>query len=144
MVDVIDAKIKHLEAIQSVVNRLAQNSFTVRGWSVTLVTAVLAAAAVKPGSQQPLIALALIPAWAFWALDAYYLRQERLFRALYRSVGASARREPEEGDVPLFDMSVSVFHQDVPKFGRMLVVPSVALIPSTLTVLVTALGALTL
>jgi hypothetical protein len=35
--------------------------------------------------------LALFPALAFWGLDAYYLRQERLFREVYRAVGSQVQ-----------------------------------------------------
>ena len=39
----------------------------------------------------------------FWALDAYYLSRERLFRALYDQV-----RERDEGDID-FSMNVREF-----------------------------------
>jgi hypothetical protein len=32
-------KIKHLEMIQAVISRLANNSFLLKGWSITLVSA---------------------------------------------------------------------------------------------------------
>ncbi len=76
--------IKHLELIQGVVDRLANNSFAFKTWAIVLVAAVFAFAA---GDGNPIFLLiALIPALAFWGLDAYYLRQERLFRALYDAV----------------------------------------------------------
>jgi len=37
-------------------------------------------------SEQAFIFLAYYPAAAFWVLDAYFLRQERLFRRLYDHV----------------------------------------------------------
>ncbi len=76
--------IKHLELIQGVVDRLANNSFAFKAWAIVLVAAVFAFAA---GDGNPIfLPIALIPALAFWGLDAYYLRQERLFRALYDAV----------------------------------------------------------
>ncbi len=76
--------IKHLELIQGVVDRLANNSFAFKAWAIVLVAAVFAFAA---GDGDPIFLLiALIPALAFWGLDATYLRQERLFRALYDAV----------------------------------------------------------
>ena len=86
--------IKHLELIQGVINRLANNSFAFKAWAIVLVAAVFALAA---DDGDPLFLLiALIPALAFWGLDAYYLRQERLFRALYDAVrmGEGAAGEP--------------------------------------------------
>ena len=42
---IMDAKIAHLQMILGVVNRMAGNSFMVKGWSVTLVAALFALAA---------------------------------------------------------------------------------------------------
>ena len=72
---------KHLEFIQNIINRMANNSFILKGWSVTLVTGIIGFSLVN--SITHLIFLALVPALIFWGLDAYYLRQERLFRKLY-------------------------------------------------------------
>jgi len=80
----------HLEMIQGVVNRLSHNSFLLKGWSVILISAMFALAAKDV--QLLFVFLAYFPAIAFWCLDGYFLRQERLFRALYDHV----RLLPEE------------------------------------------------
>jgi len=67
--------------IQGVVNRLSQNSFLLKGWSVVLISALFALTASN--AKVSFIYLAYFPAFAFWILDAYFLWQERLFRALY-------------------------------------------------------------
>ena len=74
----------HLGMIQGVVNRLAQSSFLLKGWSVVLVSALLAFAAIS--NEELVLYVALLPALAFWALDGYFLSQERMFRALYDHV----------------------------------------------------------
>jgi hypothetical protein len=75
---------QHLSTIQTVIARLAGNSFLLKGWSVTIVAAL---AAVAVGQNAPELALAaIVPALLFWLLDAYYLRQERLYRDLYDHV----------------------------------------------------------
>jgi len=79
-----DQTVAHLQMIQSVVSRLAQNSFTYKGWAVTVVSAILALAVQQ--SRALYLFVALLPTLAFWGLDAYYLRQERLFRKLYDGV----------------------------------------------------------
>lgn len=38
----MDARLKHLEFIQKAVQRMASNSFTLKGWSVVLVSALFA------------------------------------------------------------------------------------------------------
>src|ERR1035441_7737570 len=73
---------KHLDLVQGVVNRLVGNSFSVKTWAVGLIT-ILGALTAKDGDPRMAIAL-LFPALCFWGLDAYYLRQERLFRELYK------------------------------------------------------------
>ncbi len=76
---------KHLEFIQDVVERHARNSFVLKGWSVTLIAAVFLLA-VRGAEPALAMAAGLLPSLTFWALDAYYLRQERMFRALYNHV----------------------------------------------------------
>ncbi|MGC2698089.1 MAG: hypothetical protein WA738_20060 [Candidatus Angelobacter sp.] len=77
-----------MKMIQAVINRLAQNSSQAKNWSVAVVTAILAFS--SRSAQAISCSLALFPALCFWILDAYYLRQERLFRALYSSAAAGA------------------------------------------------------
>lgn len=78
------AKHAHLKMLQGVINRLSHNSFLLKGWSVILVSAMFALGAQD---TEPLfVYLAYFPAVAFWCLDGYFLRQERLFRALYDHV----------------------------------------------------------
>jgi len=80
----MEEKIKHLEMMQGVVNRLSTNSFLLKGWSVVLVSALFALSA--PSHNQSFIFLAYIPAFVFWGLDGYFLWQERLYRKLYDKV----------------------------------------------------------
>lgn len=80
----MENKRAHLEMIQGVVNRLAHDSFLLKGWSVVLVSALFALAAGK--ANQYFIYLAYMPAIAFWILDGHSLWQERRFRALYDKV----------------------------------------------------------
>ena len=67
-------------------NRLGGNAFLLKGWSMTvLVAGSLLMVRIRP--DQPLLALTLlIPVLGFWLLDAYFLRQESLFRAEYNRV----------------------------------------------------------
>ena len=77
----MDRKLKHLDLIQGVINRMAHCSFLLKGWSVILVSGLFALAAKE---TNPLfVYLAYLPAIAFWVLDGYYLYQERLYRHLY-------------------------------------------------------------
>lgn len=81
----MDNKHKHLDLIQDVVNRMAQHSFVLKGWCLTLVVAVFALR-VKDGLDKDYLLAVGLPVLMFWFLDGYYLQRERLFRALYDEV----------------------------------------------------------
>ena len=104
-----DQTIKHLELIQAVITRMAQNSFGLKGWSVVLVAALLALASTETDAR--LAALALFPALMFWGLDAYYLQQERLFRKLYDAVRGDHPPTP-------FSMDTSAYRAQVASWWR--------------------------
>ena len=94
-------------------NRLSQNSFLLKGWSVFLISALFALAAKD---TNPLfIYLAYFPAIAFWILDGYFLWQERLFRALYDHV-----RKLKDEDVD-FSMDVSVVRSKVSPWANVVI-----------------------
>ena len=95
---------KHLELLQPVISRMASNSFAVKGWSVTVTAALLGLAAKD--SNPGFAIIALYPALAFWGLDAYYLRQERRFRALWDAVRSDSDVQPFAMDPAGFDAAV--------------------------------------
>ena len=130
-----EQRVKHLELLQATVARLGQNSFTVRGWSVTLVSVLLALLAAR--AAPPWAALvALAPTLAFWGLDAHYLRQERLFRHLFGAVAEDVRAGTTA--VPVFSQDTSPYEDRVPSWPATLASPTVVAIPVVLTVLAVA------
>lgn len=77
---------KHMDYVQAVINRLAGNSFLMKGWALTVSSALLGLAVSE---SKPLLALvAAMPALAFWVQDTYFLRQERAFRAMFDDIAA--------------------------------------------------------
>ncbi len=84
-------KQKHLEFIQAAINRMSGNLFLLKGWGITLIAGLFALAAKDTNSA--FLWIAVFPLIVFWALDAYFLSQERKFRALYDEV----RQRKEEG-----------------------------------------------
>lgn len=76
----MENKIKHLEMIQSIITRMAQNSFMIKGWSLTLVVAMFA---FVPKTACLFVPIVIIPVLIFTCLDAYYLQLERRYRKLY-------------------------------------------------------------
>ena len=87
-----EKKIKHLEMIESVIERMAKNSFQLKGWAMTLVTAVIALSAKD--SDYRFIVFAIIPVVGFWVLDSFYLQQERRYKLLYKNVA-----ETDDSDI---------------------------------------------
>lgn len=79
-----EKKIRYLEMIQGVINRMASNSFMLKGWAVTLVAGIFALATKDVDKLYFLVAY--IPVIIFWGLDSYYLMQEKLYRELYEKV----------------------------------------------------------
>ncbi len=84
--DVTEKVIKHLEMTQAVINRLGNNSFLLKGWSMTIIVTAMVLIA-RYDLQNPCIILSLIlPILGFWILDGYFLWKERLFREIYDDV----------------------------------------------------------
>ena len=126
---------KHLEFIQVVIERHARTSFVLKGWSVTVIAAVFLLAVRGADSALAMVA-GLLPAAIFWGLDAYYLQQERLYRALYDHV---RKTEAEPGD--RFSLDARRFEGNVPKWRATLRAPSVLWFHLTVaTVVVIALA----
>jgi len=96
--------LKEIDVIQGIINRMARNSFLIKGWTITLVVATLL---LKGTNIQVL--LAYIPLVVFWFLDAYFLWQERMYRKLYGWV-IQNRLETDEY---LFDMNAYRFEKEV-------------------------------
>jgi hypothetical protein len=83
---------------------MASNSFQLKAWCVTLVVGTM----LFKGTRFDIF-VAFIPLIAFWYLDAYFLRQERMYRELYDWI-IKNRKTTEDY---LFDMGASRFKNSV-------------------------------
>lgn len=83
-----DDQIKYLEFLQNIITRMGNNSFLVKGWAITIVSALLGFFANNKISFKELsnIIILLVPIVGFLVLDSYYLRLERIFRKKYETV----------------------------------------------------------
>jgi hypothetical protein len=104
----VENKIAHLGFIQGAINRMAGNSFLIKGWIVTLVAAIFALSTKSPDAKLTWLAIAAI--LIFWSLDTYYLRQEKLFRRLYEKVADGSV------DSNKFTMNTSILQKEVQSF----------------------------
>ena len=108
----MEKKLKHLEMLQNIIDRMAGNSFSLKGWSVVLVSALFALAASDSNTR--FVYLAYLPSMMFWILDGYFVQQERLFRKLYDRVRTASESEID------FSMDTSSVRGEVSSwFGTM-------------------------
>jgi len=100
----MENKRKHLEFIQNIISRMAGNLFFLRGWTITLIGALLALFS-KGNNSNYIIYFLIVLILVFWILDGYFLSQERLFRALYNHV-----RKLKEEEID-FSMDISEYQK---------------------------------
>ena len=100
---------------------MAGNSFLLKGWTVTISAALFALAAKD--SSRAFAIIALFPALSFWGLDAYYLRQDRLFRKLYDDL----RLAPEESlnRIEAFSLATDRYADEIPNWFMTLWAPTI-------------------
>lgn len=97
--------VDEIKVIQDVIKRMAENSFKIKGWTVTLIVITL----IFKGKSDTNHLLAFLPLFSFWILDTYYLRTERIYRKLY---GWVVKNRPTSDDY-LFDLNPKRFEKDV-------------------------------
>jgi len=80
----MEKKLKHLEFIQNIITRMNSNSFLIKGWCTTLVSALFALASKDANINYVLISYVVFP--IFWLLDGFFIAKERQYRDLYKEV----------------------------------------------------------
>jgi hypothetical protein len=91
-------KKKHLEFAQSVISRMNSNSFLLKGWSITIISALMILT-IKDGNSNYML-ITSFSTITFWLLDGYYLSMERQYRSLYNHV--------RELDNPMIDFDMNI------------------------------------
>ena len=125
-----ESRIRYLEAIQRVIDRLSNTSFILKGWAVSLVAGLMALAA--SGANQGYVMVTYIPIVVFWLLDAYFLMMERQYRDLFKeNIDLSQKLEQftlkrEKGNVIIFAKAL---------FSITMLLTYIPLIASTLIVM---------
>ena len=122
---------QHLDLLQGAIDRIGGQSFLIKGWNVTLATAI-GGFSVKEGGAS-VAALALIPILLLWWLDAYYLSLERSFRSLFKA----AAQVVVAGGTPTLDMTPTVH---IPTVFRNSFRPAVVMVHLPLLLLMVALA----
>ena len=117
---------KEIEIIQDSIKRMANNSFLIKGWNITLVLVTLL---VTIDDTQ--VWIALFPLLFFWFLDAFYLQQERLFRELYKWVVQNRLKTKEH----LFDMDTDRIKDKVQSYFKIMFSKTLNLFYGSLAIL---------
>jgi len=99
-----EGQFREITLIQDIIKRMANNSFLIKGWAVTLVVITM----LLRGTNTQIL-IAFIPVIAFWILDAYYLRQERMYRKLYKWVITNRLNSSEH----IYDLNARRFEDNV-------------------------------
>lgn len=74
-------RIKHLGMLQNAINRMFNNSFKIKGWTIALVGIPMALA----NKDRDLIVMifCVVVVLLFWFLDTFYLHIERKYKVIY-------------------------------------------------------------
>lgn len=97
-----EKKMKHLEFVQGAITRMSSNSFSMKGWMITILAAFLAVFAGSKDLNELYLFIAIIPTLLFWILDSYYLLLEKKYRRLFDDVIADIKTD--------FDMNANAYY----------------------------------
>lgn len=91
-------KATYLQIVQNIINRMAENSFKIKGWGIGVMLAIFSFAGGQ--GDKRCILFTIVPLLVLWGLDAYYLQLERKYRLFY-----DVKRKSKDED--LFDMNLN-------------------------------------
>lgn len=86
-----DNKQKHMDYIQDVITRMNSNSFMIKGWAITITSAIFVLS--QNNTREIFLLFSVLPIMLFWILDGFYLSQERKYRKLYDVVRMKKEKE---------------------------------------------------
>ena len=107
---------KEIDLIQNCIKRMAQNSFIVKGWMLSLITLTLSLGFASDFNEKSLCIIILIPLFAFWFLDSFYLQAEKKFRELYNW---TIENRCKTNDF-LYDLNPKRFNDQVPSIIQLM------------------------
>lgn len=108
---------KEIDLIQACISRMANNSFLLKGWAITIIAVGLALTDKAP-DQAAISTIVLIPLFCFWFLDAFFLRTEKMYREMYKWV---LEKRSEDDKTLLYDLNPTRFNDQVDPFWKVMV-----------------------
>jgi len=97
---------KHLDFIQSAINRMSASSSNAKAWLLPVVTASYGYALTQGADSIAVLGTGATLLFAY--LDTQYLHQEKQFRELYRAVASGQK------DIPVYSMDYKLVASAVP------------------------------
>lgn len=73
--------VEKLKMVQSIIDRLSKFELIIKGWTITLVSALIALYIAQ--GKLLFLWIAILPIFCFWLLSSYYLWLERSFKNLF-------------------------------------------------------------
>jgi len=85
--DIKDLIIKEMDYVQSVISRMASNSFQLKGWLIGILSFIMAFNKDAIFADSPAyLAILVMPVLVFWYLDAFFLYTEQQYRDMYNDI----------------------------------------------------------
>lgn len=91
---------KEIDLVQNCINRMAQNSFLIKGWLITLLTVVIALLP-EAINLKILCVVGFATIFCFWYLDGFFLKMEKLYRWKYEWIISNRQTSSES----LYDLN---------------------------------------
>lgn len=109
---------KEIDLIQSVITRMASNSFLLKGWLISLIAVILVLSKdnLIVSNLTYLSIILCLPVIVFWYLDAFFLHKEKCYRKLYEWV----IQNRENTDEHLYSLNYKRFEKNVPSIFRIM------------------------
>lgn len=104
-----DELFKEIDLLQNCINRMAQNSFMLKGWALTIFAGVTAFTKGENFSNPiTLVCTTIIPFVCFWILDTFFLRTEKKYRKMYEDMLTKRKENNTEGQYELNPKTIKV------------------------------------
>jgi hypothetical protein len=113
----------HIDLLQGIITRLADNSASCKTWCITLVSALLSLAGAT--HVPAMVAFALVPVVIFGFMDTMYLAQERAYRELYSRLIKAVRSASYAREDFMRHVRPLTWASSAPRSGRGRYFPSI-------------------
>lgn len=120
---------KHLEFLQNNIARMNQCSFQMKGWAITLASALIAVFVSTISKENPgnkiYIYAAIASTILFWCLDSLYLSKERKFIGVYNDlIGVTNGKNHKPVKIKVYEIPIKKYKEWKYSFIRAMLLPS--------------------